>query len=108
MTRYYFEVIKEGLSVCVDSDINYHYEFSVGEIIAINMYSDAINMYSDRATVLFGEVEYAARFIYEAGNHEFGVLVLNSLRINFGLTKCYLSDVTVQVERDRKLGLILK
>jgi hypothetical protein len=101
MTRYYFEVIKEGLSVCVDSDINYHYEFSVGEIIAINMYSD-------RGTVLFGEVEYAARFIYEAGNHEFGVLVLNSLRINFGLTNCYLSDVTVQVERDRKLGLILK
>ena len=95
MTRYYLEVIKEGLSICVDNDINYHYEFGIGEIIDINMYSD-------KATVLFGTLEYDVDFTIDCNKSQSA-----RLTINFCINKGYLRDVTVQVERDRKLDLFL-
>ncbi len=95
MKRYYLEVIKAGLSICVDTDINYHYEFEVGEIIDINMYSD-------KAMVVFGTLEYDAKFILD-WNKTQGA----RLTINLCFTKGYLKDVTIQVERDKKLDMLL-
>ena len=34
----YFEIIKEGISICLDSDINYYHHFEVGEILCISNY----------------------------------------------------------------------
>ena len=34
----YFEIIKEGISICLDSDINYYHHFKVGEMICISNY----------------------------------------------------------------------
>ncbi len=94
MTRYYL-VLKEGLSICVDSDINYHYEFKIGKIIDINMYSD-------KATVVFGTLEYDAKFILDWNKTQSA-----RLTIDLCITKGYLKDITIQVLRDKKLDLIL-
>jgi len=93
--KHYFEVIKEGLSICVDTDIHYHYEFKIGEIIHINMYSD-------KDTVVFGTIEYDAKFILDWNKSQ-----SSRLTIHLCVTKGYLKDVTVQVLRDKKLDLIL-
>ena len=95
MTRYYLEVLKDSLSICVDSDINYHHHFKLGDIISINMYSD-------KATVVFGTLEYDAKFILDWNKTQSAILT-----INLCITKGYLRDVTIQVERDRKLDLLL-
>jgi len=95
MTRYYFEVLREGLSICLDTDIHYHYEFKIGYIIDINMYSD-------RATVVFGNVEYDAKFILDWNKRQSA-----RLTINLCITKGYLKDITIQVLRDKKLDLLL-
>jgi hypothetical protein len=60
-------------------------------------------MYSDKATVVFGTVEYDAKFILDWNKSQ-----SDRLTIHLCITKGYLKDVTVQVDRDRRLGLILK
>lgn len=40
----YYEVIKENLSICLDSDIGYYYEFHIGDIICI---SDDFNIFRE-------------------------------------------------------------
>ena len=34
----YFEIIKEGISICLDSDIRYYHHFEIGEVICISNY----------------------------------------------------------------------
>ena len=36
----YYEVIKNGVSICLDYDINYYHHFKVGEIFCITHYFD--------------------------------------------------------------------
>ena len=31
MVNYYFEVMKDNVSICLDSDIGYHHHFKIGE-----------------------------------------------------------------------------
>jgi hypothetical protein len=38
--NYYFEVIKDNVSICLDSDIGYHHHFKVGDILLIIMNED--------------------------------------------------------------------
>jgi len=95
MTKYYLQILTDNLSICVDNDINYHYEFKIGEIIDINLYSD-------KATVLFGTLEYDAIFILDWNKSQSA-----RLTINLCITKGYMRDITIQVERDKKLDLLL-
>ena len=94
MTRYYLEVLKEGLSICLDTDIHYHYEFKIGEIIHINMYSDK------GPKLVFGTVEYYV--------HEFTIdwTKTSSARLDIGscITKGYMRDITISVYREKKLN----
>ena len=36
MTKYYLEVIRERVSICLDTDVQYHHHFKVGDIIPMN------------------------------------------------------------------------
>ncbi len=99
MTRHYLEVLKEGISICLDTDVHYHHEFKVGEIIYINMYPYK-NIYSNK--VVFGTVEYDAVFTLDWTK-------TSSSRLDVGscITKGYLKDITIQMLRDKKLDLLL-
>ena len=35
MTKYYLEVMREGVSICLDTDVQYHHHFNVGDVIYI-------------------------------------------------------------------------
>jgi hypothetical protein len=98
--KHYFEVLKEGLSICVDTDIHYHYEFKIGEIIHINIYSGKVALYPK---LVFGTIEYDADLFTIDWNSS------QSARLNIDLciTKGYLSDITIQVLRDKKLDMLL-
>ena len=93
MTVYYLEVIKDGLSICLDTDVRYHHFFELGDIIKIHMYSDK------GPKVVFGNtVEYDAEFTKDWDK-------TSSVRLTIAtcITKSYLSDITKMIHRQDKL-----
>ena len=96
MTRYYLEVLQEGLSIEIDSDIHYHHQFKVGDIITINMYVDK------GPKVVFGPFEYDAVFTLDWKED-----VSSRWSVAGCITKGYLRDMTIQIERQKKLDLLL-
>jgi hypothetical protein len=93
MTKYYLEVLKEGVSICLDTDVQYHHRFEVGDVIPIHMYS-----YSGPKVVIGGRVEYDAEFTIDWDKTASARLTVASC-----ITKGYLVDVTKGVERQEKL-----
>ena len=93
MTKYYLEVLKEGVSICLDTDVQYHHRFEVGDVIPIHMYSD-----KGPKVVFGGRVEYDAQFTIDWDK-------TTSVRLTVAscITKGYLVDITKGVERQEKL-----
>jgi hypothetical protein len=93
MTKYYLEVIKEGLSICLDTDVRYYHQFEIGDIINIHMYSDK------GPKVVFGAYEYDDEFTLHWDKVASARLSIAGL-----ITKGYLADVTKGVHRQEKLN----
>ena len=93
MTKYYLEVLREGVSICLDTDVQYHHRFEVGDVIPIHMYSD-----KGPKVVFGGRVEYDAQFTIDWDK-------TTSVRLTVAscITKGYLVDITKGVERQEKL-----
>jgi len=94
MTKYYLEVMREGVSICLDTDVHYHHHFKVGDIIPIHMYSD-----KGPKVVFGGYTEYDAEFTIDWDK-------TSSARLSVAgcITKGYLVDVTKGVNRQEKLN----
>ena len=94
MTKYYLEVMSEGVSICLDTDVHYHHHFKVGDIIPIHMYSD-----KGPKVVFGGYTEYDAEFTIDWDK-------TSSARLSVAgcITKGYLVDVTKGVNRQEKLN----
>lgn len=93
MTKYYLEVLREGVSICLDTDVQYHHRFEVGDVIPIHMYSDR-----GPKVVFGGRVEYDAQFTIDWDK-------TTSVRLTVAscISKGYLVDITKGVERQEKL-----
>lgn len=93
MTKYYLEVMREGVSICLDTDVQYHHQFKVGDVIDIHMYSD-----KGPKVVFGGRVEYDAEFTLDWDKTASARLSIVSC-----ITRGYMVDVTKNVNRDEKL-----
>jgi predicted RNA-binding protein (virulence factor B family) len=93
MTVYYLEVLKDNVSICLDSDVHYHHQFNTGDVITIHMYSDK------GPKLVLGRVEYDAEFTID-----WDKVASARLFINDCITKGYLVDVTKLVHRQEKLN----
>lgn len=96
MTKYYLEVIREGVSICLDTDVQYHHQFKIGDVIPIHMYSD-----KGPKVVFGGYSEYDAEFTLD-WNKAFSV----RLTVASCITKGYMLDVTKSVHRQEKLKIL--
>ena len=94
MTKYYLEVMKSGVSICLDTDVQYHHHFKVGDIIPIHMYSD-----KGPKVVFGGYSEYDAEFTLDWDKTSSARLTVAGC-----ITKGYLVDVTKGVNRQEKLN----
>jgi hypothetical protein len=94
MTKYYLEVMREGVSICLDTDVQYHHQFKIGDVIPIHMYSD-----KGPKVVFGGYTEYDAEFTLD-WDKAFSV----RLTVASCITKGYLVDVTKGVHRQEKLN----
>ena len=93
MTRYYLEVMRESVSICLDTDVRYHHHFEIGDIIYINMYSD-----KGPKVVFGGYAEYDAEFTLD-----WDKTASARLTVACCITKGYLVDITKGVQRQEKL-----
>ena len=93
MTKYYLEVMREGVSICLDTDVQYHHRFNVGDVIPIHMYSD-----KGPKVIFGGRVEYDAEFTLD-WDKAFSV----RLTVATCISKGYMVDITKNVNRDEKL-----
>jgi len=93
MTVYYLEVLKDSVSICLDTDVHYHHQFNLGDVITIHMYSDK------GPKVVLGRAEYDAEFTIDWDK-------TCSMRLSVAgcITKGYLADVTKNVDREFKLN----
>ncbi len=94
MTKYYLEVLKDNVSICLDSDVRYYHQFEIGDVIHIHMYSD-----KGPKVVFGGYAEYDAEFTLHWDKTSSARLTIDVL-----ITKGYLSDITKNVDREFKLN----
>ena len=103
MTKYYLEVLKDDVSICLDTDIRHYHQFEIGDIINIHMYSDK------GAKVVFGGyAEYDAEFtlvesFWVEGMADWNKNCSTRLSVAACITKGILADITSQVDRNFKL-----
>ena len=103
MTNYYLEVMREGVSICLDTDVQYHHQFNVGDVIPIHMYSD-----KGPKVVFGGYSEYDAEFTLDWDKVFFkNCKDMNSFSVKLTVASCitkgYLVDITKSVHRQEKL-----
>ena len=93
MTKYYLQVLKDNLSICLDTDIRHYHQFEIGDIINIHMYSD-----KGPKVVFGGHAEYDAEFTLDWNK-------TSSARLSVAgcITKGILEDITKNIHRDEKL-----
>jgi hypothetical protein len=93
MTKYYLEVLKDDVSICLDTDIRHYHQFKIGDIINIHMYSD-----KGPKVVFGGYAEYDAEFTLD-----WNKTCSARLSVATCITKGILVDITPQVDRNFKL-----
>ena len=94
MTKYYLQILVEGLSIEIDSDLHYHYHYHPGDIVEIYMYSDK------GPKLRFGRHwEYDAIF-----THHWDSPKSKKFTIAGAIVEGFVSDVTKMVGRGEKLA----
>jgi hypothetical protein len=96
MTKYYLQVLKDNVSICLDSDVRYYHQFEIGDTINIHMYSD-----KGPKVVFGGYAEYDAEFTLD-----WNKTCSSRLSVVSCINKGYLVDITKNIERQNKLKLI--
>ena len=98
MTKYYLEVVKNNVSICLDSDIGYHHHFKVGDIILVEY-----------------DIKGNTNLIFDGLSRQYSITSAVEFKIDWDktcsmrlsiagcITKGYMVDVTKNVQREEKL-----
>jgi hypothetical protein len=101
----FLEVIKENISLLIDSDTGYYHTFKIGDIIEQNIYDVKL---SGKTILLRGDKEIDDKIIqlqYEITNFKTygGVQVSSRMNVWKLIELGYVLDITKQVMRNKKL-----
>ena len=106
MTKYYLEVVKDNVSICLDSDIQHHHNFNIGDIILVEYDIKGKTAMQMVPTLIFDEIcmSYSITCgIYLPFKIDWDNICSTRLSIDGCITKGYMVDVTKNVNRDEKL-----
>ena len=100
MTKYYLEVMREGVYLFRYGCSRYHHRFNVGDVIPIHMYSD-----KGPKVIFGGRVEYDAEFTLDWNKAIYNKHYVKGVRLTVAtcISKGYMVDITKNVHRDEKL-----
>jgi hypothetical protein len=98
MTKYYLSVLKDNVSICLDSDVHYHHQFKIGDVIFVeyDIKSGSTLMFNGMS--LHYSLTSGPEFTLDWDK-------MQSARISIAgcITKGIMVDITKQVDRDFKL-----
>lgn len=93
---YYLEVISEGLSICLDSDINLYHHYKIGDVIKINYKLNESYLHFNNLSVK-----------YDGFTIDWDKVNQKRLSVTSCINAKYITDITKQIEREEKLNKIL-
>ena len=91
--RYYLQIVKDNVSVLVDSDVGYYHQFKIDDVIEVVMNDDlgiSLNIH--------GWIIQNPRFTIDWDKKDYQQLSIASAVMNG-----YMMDITKGVERNKKL-----
>lgn len=91
--KYYLQIVKDDVSILVDSDVGYHHQFKIDDVIEIVMHDDlgvSLNIH--------GWIIQNPKFTIDWDKKDWKQLSIASSVMNG-----YMMDITKGVERDNKL-----
>jgi hypothetical protein len=106
MSNYYLQIVKDNVSILIDSDIGYHHHFKIDDVIEVLM-DDSLRIFiTGRRSSFFnsftlstdGWVVKGKTFIIDWNKKDY-----KHLSIASAIMKGYMIDITKVVERDDKL-----
>lgn len=100
---YYLEVIKEGLSICLDSDINLYHHYEVGDIIELDYKLEIYLNRNEPSYLYFNNLKVK----YDGLTIDWGKINQKRLSITSCINSKYIVDITKNVEREEKINKIL-
>ena len=93
MSKYYLQVVKDSVSILVDSDLGYHHHFKIDDVIEVVM-DDNLGI----SLNINGWVIKSKTFIIDWDKNDY-----QQLSIASAVMKGYMIDITKGVERNKKL-----
>jgi len=101
---YYLEVIKEGLSIYLDSDINFYHHYQIGDVIKIDYNVKKPDTSKSHFNIYINDVY---KFKFDGFTVDWGKVNQKKLPINSCINSKYIVDITKQIIRNEKLNEIL-
>ena len=99
MSKYYLQVVKDNVSVLVDSDLGYHHHFKIDDVIEVVMDDNLGISLNINGWII---QRFGARFTIDWDKFD-----RQELSIASSVMKGYMIDITKGVERDNKLKELL-
>ena len=93
--KYYLQIVKDDVSILVDSDVGYHHQFKIDDVIEIVMHDDLGVSLNINGWII---QKFGARFTIDWDKFD-----CQELSIASAVMKGYMIDITKGVERDNKL-----
>ena len=93
--KYYLQIVKDNVSILVDSDVGYHHHFKIDDVIEVVMDDNLGVSLNIHGCVIR---KFGARFTIDWDKKDY-----QQLSIASSIMKGYMIDITKGVERNRKL-----
>jgi len=97
MTKYYLSVLKDNVSICIDSDIGYHHRFKIGDVIFVEYDIKSTILRFDGMSIQYS-ITNSPEFLLD-----WDKTVSARLTVAGCIIKGVMVDITKQVDRDFKL-----
>jgi len=95
MSKYYLQVVKDNVSILVDSDLGYHHHFKIDDVIEVVMDDNLEVSLNIHGWII---QKFGARFTIDWDKFD-----RQELSIASAVMKGYMIDITKGVERNKKL-----
>ena len=93
--KYYLQIVKDNVSILVDSDVGYHHHFKIDDVIEVVMDDNLGISLNINGWII---QKFGARFTIDWDKFD-----CQELSIASAVMKGYMIDITKGVERDNKL-----
>ena len=102
MSKYYLQVVKDNVSILVDSDLGYHHHFKIDDVIEVVM-DDNLEVSLNIHGWIIQKFDYVQKVEGARFTIDWDKFDRQELSIASSVMNGYMIDITKGVERNKKL-----